>query len=233
MSSLRKTALGVAVAAALISSSVSAQNTKKPAQPAPAAKPTVSAASKVMTRDELRRCIKIQDDTKALSVELERYQAEAAPEKARIAQMSEDLKAQRQALDGPGARLKDLQAAFKEQKEKADDWKRRYEELEDQKGSRTYEKRKMELAAEQKALSKRADELEAQRKELYGPYEAAAAAYNEKAAAYDAAANAWNARNDKAAQLDDKIHELKADYAAECANRKFDENDEKAIRQGK
>lgn len=211
-----------------VTTTVEAQS-KKPAE----AKPMVSAAKKTMTRDELRRCMQIQDDVKRLSGDLEKYQADSAPEKARIAQMANELKAQRQSLDGAATKVKDLQAAFTEQREKAADWKRRYEELEDQKGSRQYDKRKAELMAEQKALSKRADELEALRKDVSAPYEAAAALYNEKAATYDAAVKAWNEKNEKAGSTDDKIHELKADYAAECANRKFDENDEKAIRQGK
>lgn len=229
----RLAAMSIATAAALFSLQAVAQ-TKKPAQPAAApAKPAAAGANKLMTRDELRRCVKIQDEIEALSIDLERQQAESAPGKARIAQMADELKAQRQALDAPAARLKDLQAAFKEHKDKVDDWKRRGEELEGQKGSRMYDKRKAELAAEQKALSKRADELESQRKELHGPYEAAVAAFQEKADAHDAAVSEWNARNEKAGQMDDKIQDLKNNYAAQCANRKYDENDEKAIRQGK
>ena len=62
---------------------------------------------------------------------------------------------------------------------------------------------------------------------------ASAAAHNERVAARDAKVTDWNARNAAAAEASTKQQEARAVWLNECANRPYNEDDEKAIKAGK
>jgi hypothetical protein len=64
-------------------------------------------------------------------------------------------------------------------------------------------------------------------------YKAGVAAHNERVTARDAKVTDWNARNAAAADASARQQEARALWLNECANRPYNEDDEKAIKAGK
>lgn len=227
----------LACAAALMAASplIQAQGTKPaPAKAAPAKgeAPKMEAASKMMTRDELRACMKLADDTKALAASLESRKAELAADKLKIAPASEELKAPKEELNRLMAEVKEADNAVKVHAQKIDVWNAEFEEV---KAStmKSAEQRKKQLQGERAALEATNKQLVDVRAAKFKDYEAAAERFNVKAKGLDAMVQSWNQRNEKLYNDSEAVLEMKANYGADCANRRFKEEDEEAIKKGK
>ena len=73
----------------------------------------------------------------------------------------------------------------------------------------------------------------AQRDKAFAVYEAAVAKFNARGKELEASITEWNARNQQLVTEAEKVSDLREDYAADCSNRRFREEDEIAIKQGK
>ena len=188
----------------------------------------------VLTRDELRACMKEQT---VLAQRRADYEAQVARLKAdKDALMSEsqsvsgDLGQARQSA----ARVNEINARATELAKKVDDWNERWQAFE--KANRTggtADRQRRQLIDEQKALAKESAELEAERQGTSTGGVAVASQANARSEALNARTTAWNQRNVALAKAGDDLAQERDLWASECGNRRFREDDEIAIKQGK
>lgn len=200
-----------------------------------AAKPAAAKAetsNRLMTRDELRACMKMQGDIKAKSESLEQRKTALTADKAKIGPANDELKGHREELARYIAAVKAADDAVKAHAERVEVWNVDFKEVEESK-MKTAERRKKQLLAEREELDARNKELIAARGAKVKEYDAAVERFNQRAKGVEAIVNDWNQRNEKLADEGDALLEMRANYAADCSNRRFREEDELAIKQGK
>lgn len=188
----------------------------------------------ILTRDELRACLS-QEET--LRKRLDAHTALRAPlnqEKADLATAQqglrteraplEDLKKQAEAL---GERLK----AYGTRVTALNDGVAAYNEA-NGKGAKA-ERERLALNKEREDLAVLQKALDAERSEFTAKSEAAVREYNAKAAAVDAQVAEWNKRNEQWNQ-DARVMEVdRSEWVINCADRRYREDDEIAIKRGK
>lgn len=227
MSKQSLSALTLGALLALTSGPILAQSSA--AKPAPAAK---AETNRLMTRDELRACMKAADDIKQRTASLEQRKAALTQEKAKIAPANEELKGYRTELASYVDAVKAADAAVRAHAEKVEVWNNELKDAEESK-MKTAERRKKQLLAERAELDATNKALIDARAAKVKEYDAAVERFNARAKGVEAMVNDWNQRNEKLADDGDALLEARTNYAADCANRRFREEDELAIKQGK
>jgi DNA repair exonuclease SbcCD ATPase subunit len=197
-----------------------------------------ASGGKLLTRDELRACMKMQAEMKAGTAGLERDKSELQREKDALQQEGAALKAEREALE---RKRTEVAAAFKAKAEghaqRVEAFNRRAAELaelnkERGAGSRV-ELLRRELEQEQSGLKTADEALRQEMNELNRTNAQEAEALNARAAGHEQKVRSWNERNDAfTARVNDRggIDER---WKASCADRRYDELDEIAIEQGR
>ncbi len=228
---------------------------KAAAKPAPgkaaAANPAASAASAaddktavmgtgkgnsgpILTRDELRVCLSQEENIRKRLEALTALRAPLDKEKADIAAAQQTLKTERAPLedmrklaDGLNDRMKaygaritawnDSVAAFNTNNPTGAKGERERNAL---------NKEREELGVLQKVL-------EAEKADYATKSEGLVRDYNAKAVVVDAQVAAWNLRNEKWNQDSRALEAERLDWVGSCADRRFREDDEIAIKRGK
>ncbi len=185
--------------------------------------------SKMMSKDELRSCMKLQDSIKTTAAELEARKLKLAEDKAKIAPANEANKALRAEFEALAAAFKAADKAVQEHSARVAQWNAEVKEAESS-SMKSAERRKKQLMSERAEMDATNKTLLDDRAEKHKAYEAAVGRYNERAKQTDGMVTAWNQANEKLADDADKLVDLRADYAADCANRRFKEDDEIAIK---
>ena len=131
------------------------------------------------------------------------------------------------AVDELNAKTRDFQA-------QVDTWQKRVAEF-NEKGAtgRAAEKLREELNKENEALVKRQTELQAERTALTTRSEQVVKDFNARATALDQRVASWNERNNKMNRDGEALTIERETWVAECGDRRYREDDEKAILSGK
>jgi hypothetical protein len=188
----------------------------------------------VMTRDELRACLKTQAD---LTVRVAAYDAQRAAlekEKAAILAENQKLGAEKGNLQSVADSVKQANERGLEMTRRVDDWNERWQAFE--KANRSgpvADRQRRQLIEEQKALQKEQADLKAASSDAAAPGAGAAAQFNQRAEAMAARTVAYNEFNKKVAKEGEDLALERDLWASECGNRRYREDDETAIKQGK
>ncbi|MDP1693084.1 MAG: hypothetical protein Q8L49_14240 [Burkholderiaceae bacterium] len=210
-----------------------------PVQPAriitkPAAK-TLSgkaAGGQLMTRDELRSCLKRLDDLSQGGKDLDTLRPTLNRERDELKAAGEALKDERAEVDRQLAVVREWEGAMRVHAADIEAFNKRNAAVAEAPRSQQ-EKLIDELKLEREALQKSRDTLGADEARLVPVYQASAKTYNERAGARDAKVTDWNARNVAAVEASVKHQQGRALWLNECANRPYREDDETAVKAGK
>jgi hypothetical protein len=231
----RKAAL---IALALAWPLAHAQSPSKPASPAPATKSFGGKpGSKLLTREELRACLALREQVKASGPELERDKAELQREKAALQEAGDALKTEREAQE------RSRQEATSAFRAKGDAHAQRIDafnaraaelaELEKQGRGNRAERLRKALESEHADLKKSEEALQVEMNALNKANADSATTLNARIAEHEQNVRAWNERNDAFTARVQGHRSTDDRWLAQCADRRYDELDEIAIRQGK
>jgi chromosome segregation ATPase len=187
---------------------------------------------KLMTRDELRSCLKRLDDVNARIKDIEAQRLVLDRERAELTTAGEVLLAERANLDRQLVAVREWETRTRAHAAEVENFNKRSTEA--QAAPRNQQdKLAKELATDRERLEKLRETLAADEARLVPPYRAAATTYNERAIARDAKVTDWNARNAATVDASVQQQEDRALWLNECANRPYLEDDETAIKAGK
>ncbi len=248
---VRRAARLWALAAALGASLTFAQTPQPkpaPVKPAPAAKPAAAtpaadnrtlsgkdpASSKLLTREELRACMKQRDGLGVRLNELDTARTKLDAERAALGQEQAALKTERENMAGMRSEIDAMNARTKAFQEDVDGWNKRVAAFNESKqtGSAA-EKQRVELNEFGESLKKRQAALQTERDSILGKGDSAVKGFNAKAAGLDQKVAEWNERNGKLNAEAEKTKTERETWGSECGDRRYREDDEKAILGGK
>lgn len=246
MFALKTSALASALILAGAMGSVAAQTTKPaPAKPAaPAAAPATagvgvktldgsaaSATGKVMNINELRACLKQQDSLDTRRKQLDGQRAQLDAERDKIQQEAAALKSESDALASKADQITAFNAKSKAFSEKVAAFNQRASELaaNDRTGP-SVDRARRQLDADQKALAQEEAALKAEGDSLTSGVQAAGDTLKARAEAQQQAATDWNTRNAKLNDQANAYEDERVNWRADCGNRRYREDDEKALR---
>jgi chromosome segregation ATPase len=219
-----------------------AQAPAKPATP-PAAASTKSlgsgqASGKLMTREELRACLKTQTELRSRRPELERERAELDREKGELQQAGEAIRVERESFaSGRSETVAAFNAKAAAHGERINALNARaatLAELEKQRNKRDEAQRlRQELEAERQELLRNEEALKLEAATVNRMNADTTNEFNARAAAHDQKVQAWNERNRAAAERAGAWQADNERWNGECANRRYLEDDEIAIQRGK
>jgi len=189
---------------------------------------------KVMTRDELRACLRRNDELKVRVQDLDDQATAINAQRPEIEQGLEAIRAERATLEARAVRIREFQPKMAAYGQKVEAFNRRMGELGGKSRLTTSEGRELD------AMRKQIPELEAERKalneereRLLDGYEDSIKAFAAKAKAAEERAAEWNRRKSQHAQDNEDLTAASSDWRRDCADRPYREDDEKAIRAGR
>jgi hypothetical protein len=224
---------------------------KPPAKPA-ATKPAAPAAERtkslgdagtegnraaksqpILTREELRACFKQEE---AIRTRLNAHEQARAPidaERTGLTAEQEALKAERGPVDAAADRAQALKGKFEAHTARVGKWNADVAAFnERQPSGAAGDRERTRLNTEREALTKAQAELEAERVAVVSENEKVVAAFNARARAVEAKVVAWNERNGQWNAAGVKLEEERKAWVATCADRRYREDDELAIKRG-
>jgi septal ring factor EnvC (AmiA/AmiB activator) len=206
---------------------------------APAAKPAVpktlggkGAVGKIMTRDELRACMKRLDNVNTTTKDLEQRRAALDKEKEDLVKSGDALKAERADVDIKLAAVRDWEGRMRAHGAEIETFNQRLKAADEGPRNKREELAK-EFEAERERLNKARVPLSEEEARLVPTYQNAVKGYNDKATAREAVVVDWNGRNKAINEVSLKHDEERSGWLTECANRPYREDDEIAIKSGK
>lgn len=190
------------------------------------------SAGPIMTREELRSCMKRQERLPVLRDQVEAERQALDAEKAAILAETNALQGERGKVTAAGADVKSINERTAEVARKIDDWNKRYQEFVNERRSGPFAERKMRAFKSERAEIEAENEaLDAERAKSSG-VQGDAAAFNQRAAALENRVRAWNERNAAAVKSSEAAARERDLWAGECGNRRYLIDDEAAIRAG-
>ncbi len=191
-----------------------------------------AGGGKLMTREELRSCLKRLDDVNQASKEVEALRPGLDRDRDELKASGESLKSERVEVDRQLATVREWEAKMRAHAVDIETFNKRSAAVQEAPRNQQ-DKLAEELKGDREQLQKARDALSADEARLVPVYQASAKTYNERAIARDAKVTDWNARNTAAVDAAVKHQEGRALWLNECANRPYLEDDEKAIKAGK
>lgn len=236
MTPLHKPTLAAASLLLALAATLAAAQTA-PAKPGakPAGKTLGGKAAgggKLMTRDELRTCLKRLDDVNQSGKDLEALRPQLDREREELRVSGEALKTERAEVDRLLASVREWETRMRAHAVEIEAFNKRSAAV--QEAPRNQQEKMLEdLKGEREQLQRARETLSADEAKLVPVYQSSAKTYNERATARDAKVGEWNKRNTGAVDASVKQQEGRALWLNECANRPYQEDDEKAIKAGK
>jgi chromosome segregation ATPase len=192
-----------------------------------------TGTGKLLTREELRSCFKRRDDLSARLADLEAQRKALDTERDAITQERTALAAERDGVKQKTDAVAALEPRLVAFKQKVDDWQARVTAFNDAgRVGVMADRQRAELQREQAALNATQKELEAERVSVTAAAQESINAFNTKAGAVEARASDWNARNGKLNEATQTASDDRQSWVTECANRRYREDDETAIKRG-
>ena len=257
---LAATALSTPLALSQTASNPAAKPAAKPApkpapkpavrQAAPAAAATATATEKtatiggganaasttlpILTRDELRACLK-QEET--IRVRLGEHEAARAPidqERQGVTAKQEALRLERAQVEAVAAKTTAFRAKMEAHGARVAAWNRDVEAY----NTRTPqgaagERERVRINTEREGLQKAQTELEAERVAMAADNEKIVASFNAKVKEVEAAVDQWNQRNKAWNEAGALLEDERKGWVSACADRRYREDDEIAIKAGR
>lgn len=193
----------------------------------------VRTGGKVLTKEELRACMKQQDDLSKQRTDVETRREALNKERDAIQAENESLKAEQAAFKDKNAKIKEFNERMAAFSTRVDEYKKNAEELAEEAAGPAANRKRRELEKELAAIKKQEVLNKAEGDAIKGTLEADANALNAKVDAQGKRATDWNARgkvlDEETAAYEDK----RIDWKLNCGDRRYREDDEKAIRAGK
>jgi predicted nucleic acid-binding Zn-ribbon protein len=193
-----------------------------------------SSSGPILTRDELRTCLSQEE---VIRKRLDAHTALRAPldkEKSDLSAVQQTLRAERAPLEDMKKQAEDLSQRMKDYGVRVNGWNERVAAFNTANPSGARGDR------ERSALNKERDDLgvlqkalEAEKAELATKSETLVRDYNAKATAVDAQVTGWNQRNEKWNQDARALEADRSEWVISCADRRYREDDEIAIKRGK
>jgi hypothetical protein len=190
----------------------------------------------VMTRDELRACYKSQAELKQRVADYEAQKAAADKDKAAILADNQALAAERSQVQASAGKVNEENTKTADLAKRVEDWNERWAAFE--KAGRAgpmADRERKRLLDEQKALEREQNAVKAAVAGATGGSSepSAAAQFNAKADAITARTVAFNERNKQLVKMGEDLQQERDLWAGECGSRRYREEDEIAIKQGK
>ena len=191
-----------------------------------------TSSGKVMSINELRACIKQQEDLKTSRAEVERKRAALDAERVEISREGDALKPLK---DQVQART-EAATAFNEKMKALAERVKAFQEKQAALGENSnksgpiVDRQRKDLEREHRELQALEISTKAEAKAIGDGLEQAVKELNQRGEAHQHLAVSWNQRN-KAWETESNAHEDKrVDWASNCGGRRYREDDEKAIR---
>jgi chromosome segregation ATPase len=191
---------------------------------------------RLLTRDELRACMRLKERNEAGTTEIERRQAQLDQEREALASAPDGSAAARAAVDEKLNAVKQADAAWAAYGKKVEDWNARMAEFEARaKDMRNADRRREVLRQEQVALKADEQKFAAERDAAVAAYEASVKEANAKLAQGSQAQGKaeWNKKSAALAADEQALVAARRKWTTECGERRFREDDETAIKAGK
>jgi predicted nucleic acid-binding Zn-ribbon protein len=189
------------------------------------------AKGALMTRDELRVCIKEQQAQQSRAAELERRRGEVAAEADAVRRQAGDVQAERDAYQAKVTAAQAFKERVKAHGERVALYNQRLKDFQENppKGPDAERQRGL-LEGEGDAVAKADAAIKVEAAQVTGPLEQARNTLTTHAQAQSAAASAANDHNrqfnDEAKALDDQL----SHWRQRCGNRPYRDADERAVR---
>lgn len=193
-----------------------------------------TGTGKVMTRDELRACMKQQESLAKRKTELEARQSTAAAERLEIQKETDALKADQDALaSGKGQidALNERVAAFSARAKALQERREDFERMGRSGPAADRERRLLDKDAAE--LKKEEAEIGSAREQIVAKSQESASTINARVEAQQRMAQGWNDRSKKLSADQQAYEDDRINWIDTCGNRRFREDDEKAIKAGK
>lgn len=206
--------------------------------PAAAAKPnalgSASSGGPLLTRDELRACLKQEESIRNRITDLETQREPLAAEKATIGVEQQAVRDERTKIEAFRKVADELGVRFKAYGTRVEALNARVAEFNASKRSGApAERQRVEMNTEQAALVTERAELEAERLRLSTQSEEIISAYNAKVNALEVRVTDWNERNAKWADRSTATEAERKGWLSACSDRRYREDDEIAIKKEK
>ncbi len=191
-----------------------------------------SGAGPVMTRDELRACLKQQATLKTQVEQYDKDKVDLERERNEIQATQKAIDGERGGVQASAAKINEVNARTEALSKRIDEWNQAWQEFE--KAARTgpmAERQRRRLLDDKRAMEKEEKDLEAERAAM-GGVGSGAAEVNTKVDALNARTAAWNERNKGMVKRGEDLQQERDLWASECGSRRYREDDEIAIRNG-
>ncbi len=187
----------------------------------------------VMTREELRTCLKQQATLSTRVADYDRQRAELDAEKTAILQTKQALDAERGGVQDEAGKVNALNARVADNATRISDWNERWQAFEKQgRSGPTADRQRRQLVKEKRELADETEALDKEREGLSG-IGAGAKDVNAKLEALNLRTVAWNEHQKVVQKMGENVTQERDLWAAECGSRRYREDDEIAIQQGK
>jgi chromosome segregation ATPase len=188
----------------------------------------------LLTREELRACLNQGASMRTRTADLDGQRAALNQEKDAIATEQQSLREARAPIEAMKPQTDDLNQRMRVFKVRVDDWTARAEAFNASgktgvwadRESKALQKERKEIEAERVALDAERERLAAASKDIVG-------SYNERAAALEARVKEWNRRNEELNKAASALEDEREKWVTGCADRRYREDDEIAIKAGK
>jgi predicted nuclease with TOPRIM domain len=188
----------------------------------------------LLTREELRECLKQQTELSARRPKVEADRDAVQRERDELKQIDDKLKAERDAIEGIKTTAASLNERSKLLSQQITDYNTRYTEFQEaNRSGPTAERARASFVREKAELDSSAQALDAERAAFAPKAEQLLKTYNARIVSRDQAADEWNARNAKVAKVVESYEGEREAWTLDCAGRPYREDDEIAIKAGK
>lgn len=192
------------------------------------------AGGKLLTRDELRACLKQRDTLAARLSQLDGERTKSNQERDALTQEQVALKTERESLAGMKSAVDELNAKTKVFQQEIDTWNKVVAEFTESKLSgSSAERQRLAINEQGESLRKRQLELNNERNAVLARGEGQVKEFNARATAIDVKVADWNERNRKLNGDGEALQFERQTWTADCGDKRYREDDEKAILSGK
>ncbi|MEY3253521.1 MAG: hypothetical protein RL227_2494, partial [Pseudomonadota bacterium] len=192
------------------------------------------AALPILTREELRACLK-QEET--IRVRLAEHEAARAPidqERQGVTAQQEALRLERVQVEAVAAKTAAFRTKMEAHAARVAAWNRDVEAFNARAPQGAAgERERVRINTEREGLQKAQTELEAERVAMAGDNERIVASFNARVKEVEAVVEQWNQRNKGWNDAGAKLEAERKGWVAACADRRYREDDENAIKAGR
>ncbi len=233
--------LALAAACIAVTASVWAQTTPKSAAKAASAAAgktlslgTGGGGGPLLTREELRACLNQEASIRSRRADLDTDRAALDKEKESITADRDAMSAERAPIDEVKQKVAELNARMKAYADQVKSWNERVSDFNTSPPSGAKgDKMRDALNAEREDLQKQQKVLEADKAKLSEESQGKIRDYNVKASALEARVDDWNKRNRAWSETAKSLEAERSGWVTSCADRRYREDDEIAIKKGK